>query len=663
MLTLLIFALMLSLIGLEAPLHAADYYASPSGNSSNPCTQVSPCDIVTGQNKGGGGDTLYVRGGTYSQGLGAGNSQIGGGASWTNAWTIQAFPGETPILPEINFTRATQYVIVDGLVFDGGGVREVGIIWHADHIRIQNSIIRNASAQGLTIDYTSAGNELLNSQIYDNGHACDGSNQCHGMYVKGPSTIIRNNRIHHNSAFGIHMYCGECPTVGFPGASNSIIDGNDIHHNNIYGAAGAGAVVLSYGTNIQFSNNLVYANGGDGSGAIWVYTNAVNPKLYHNTIYGNTSDAGIQVYSATGADIRNNIVYGNGGTIGGAGGSNTCANNLAQATASGCSGMIVGPPLFADAANGDFHLTSGSTALDAVACLGSVATDFEGTTRPQGTLCDAGADELLVTTAPTPTQVEFGVQPSTTVAGSTITPRITVRVEDSNGTLQPTTDAITLSLVGTLIPQASLIAVSADSTQSPAWRKELAIDGDVATGWHTQFSVPIPPQPHNIVLSFPTGNVNGVVYTPRPGPDTSGQIVGYNVYVSPDGVTWGTAVATGSFGLEFGGKTYGISWTPKNGSYLKFESTSSRDGAPYTSVAELQVMVSTAVGLEGVLTQSAVGGIATFTVNVPVAGTGYMIKATSGVLNSQLSKPFTITSLPSLLNDTPPQLQRVTPGR
>ncbi len=55
------------------------------------------------------------------------------------------------------------------------------------------------------------------------------------------------------------------------------------------------------------------------------------------------------------------------------------------------------PPLFADAANRDFHQLAGSPTVDAgVDSAANGATDFDGEGRPQGARTDIGADELPV---------------------------------------------------------------------------------------------------------------------------------------------------------------------------------------------------------------------------------------------------------------------------
>ena len=57
-------------------------------------------------------------------------------------------------------------------------------------------------------------------------------------------------------------------------------------------------------------------------------------------------------------------------------------------------GNIDADPLFADAANGDYHLTEGSPCIDTGTADGAPQTDFEGDDRPIGDGYDMGADEF-----------------------------------------------------------------------------------------------------------------------------------------------------------------------------------------------------------------------------------------------------------------------------
>lgn len=52
-------------------------------------------------------------------------------------------------------------------------------------------------------------------------------------------------------------------------------------------------------------------------------------------------------------------------------------------------------PLFVAAATGDYHLSTASPALDKGTAIATLATDADGSLRPQGAPFDIGAYELV----------------------------------------------------------------------------------------------------------------------------------------------------------------------------------------------------------------------------------------------------------------------------
>ncbi|GHA74183.1 discoidin domain-containing protein [Streptomyces canarius] len=73
------------------------------------------------------------------------------------------------------------------------------------------------------------------------------------------------------------------------------------------------------------------------------------------------------------------------------------------------------------------------------------------------------------------------------------------------------------------------------------------LDGDLGTFWHTQWSGPRAPMPHEIQLNLGGDNkVSCLYYLPRQD-SANGRIVNYEVYTSKDGTAWGNPVATGTW--------------------------------------------------------------------------------------------------------------------
>nr|WP_231399157.1 discoidin domain-containing protein [Longispora fulva] len=113
------------------------------------------------------------------------------------------------------------------------------------------------------------------------------------------------------------------------------------------------------------------------------------------------------------------------------------------------------------------------------------------------------------------------------------------------------------------------------------------LDGNAGTFWHTQWSGANPTPPHEIQLDLGASySVTNLYYLPRQS-GTNGRIARYEVYVSTDGTTWGTAVATGTFPNVSTERT--VTFTGKSGRYVRLRALSEVNGNPWTSVAELNV--------------------------------------------------------------------------
>lgn len=142
-----------------------------------------------------------------------------------------------------------------------------------------------------------------------------------------------------------------------------------------------------------------------------------------------------------------------------------------------------------------------------------------------------------------------------------------------------------------IIPQGQLSLVSVDSEELTGENDAgiNAIDGDSLTIWHTQWFSASPPPPHQITLSLGgTYTVTGLKYLPRNDGYENGFIADYNVYLSTDGSTWGSPVASGTFPNNPSEKT--ISFTGTSASFIRLVATSEVNGNPWTSAAEINVL-------------------------------------------------------------------------
>ena len=203
---------------------------------------------------------------------------------------------------------------------------------------------------------------------------------------------------------------------------------------------------------------------------------------------------------------------------------------------------------------------------------------------------------------PPSTTVPAG-QSSTTFAITTSTVSTTTNVNITatyNGNAQA---SLTVN-PGSLIPQAGWSLVSVDSQETACYNGAgiNAFDGNTTTLWHTQFCGSAPPTPHQISIYLGASyNLTGFQYLPRQDGSACGWIKDYALYVSNDGVNWGTAVAAGTFNYgnlntNCPGPGAGvppaqqIAFPLTTGQYIRLVALDELHGNPWTSVAELNVL-------------------------------------------------------------------------
>ncbi len=117
-----------------------------------------------------------------------------------------------------------------------------------------------------------------------------------------------------------------------------------------------------------------------------------------------------------------------------------------------------------------------------------------------------------------------------------------------------------------------------------------AMDGNPATMWHTDWILEEPPHPHQIDVDLTKSfEIRGFVYLPRQG-GGNGTIVNYECYVAETPESLTTPVARGSFTNSAGENTVLFS-SPIRGRYFRLKALSEVSGRPWTSIAELKLLV------------------------------------------------------------------------
>jgi len=356
------------------------YYVAKTGSDSNSCSQAQSQSTPKLTISGAfgclqPGDTLYVRAGTYTEEF---YYPAIAGTSWFNPVTLSAFSGDTvTIRPTggscgapcriFTFGPPHQYIVINAFILDCANCLYDVIKFDngAHHIRFSNNEIKNGHENGIL---GGNNNELINNDIHDNGT----TDFDHGIYNSGPGNLIQGNKVHHNKGWGIHIY-----NSGYTTISDNIVRGNYVYSNGTSGTRGPGILLGSGSNNIAY-NNIVQGN----IGGIQIGFSAVNATVYNNTIYSNRGDC-INVGSASNTVAKNNICYLNNSGITDAGVGTIQSNNL------------MSDPIFVNPAASDFHLQSGSSAINTGINLFSVGvtTDFDGFARPQAGNYDIGVYE------------------------------------------------------------------------------------------------------------------------------------------------------------------------------------------------------------------------------------------------------------------------------
>ncbi|WP_414582785.1 right-handed parallel beta-helix repeat-containing protein [Scytonema sp. PCC 10023] len=284
----------------------------------------------------------------------------------------------------------------DNSISDPLGTQESLSIWGVDGFEVANNTVKDGTREGIDIKTGSR-----NGSVHDNYITGQASiSGTYQGYQGGPALYIEANR---SNSFNIDVY-------------NNVVTGN----------VADGIVVADEVTDkgdlsdVRVYNNLVYGNGQEGVNpgrGIAVTSNVRNVEILNNTVANNVQAFDIDGsgyfgggYKPTDVVLRNNIfadsTYRNGliedaGNVtldnnlftdkyenlyeGGTGIDNLNANNNTKVASVG----------FVNSGGNDYHLTSGSAAIDTGSSeIGQYAQrDKDGVERPQGAGVDIGAYE------------------------------------------------------------------------------------------------------------------------------------------------------------------------------------------------------------------------------------------------------------------------------
>jgi len=347
---------------------AADYYvasptSTPAGSDTNAGSQTAPFKTIRkAASVVGAGDTVYLRGGTFTESVSLTTSGTSG--SWV---TFSAYPGELPILDgtgEVGtgFSSSTaQYVRVVGIAarnwrssgFGNGWVNDTGT--SNGNWQFINCIADGNGINGITF-YNATGLLIDESIVAHNGNQPPSwSSGVNLFHVSGDYTT---NIVRRTVSFENIDICGAAT------CANKSTDGS-------------GFILDQNSSGALFENNIGFRNGGSCIRINCPGAHIVNNTCYHDGL--NSNDTGPanpgEIYFSNGpggAIVVDNLAAASGWNntmsafVGGPAGSNNLAVNMNGPT-----------PFFTNPAGADFRLVAGATTvIDKGAAANAPSTDI-----------------------------------------------------------------------------------------------------------------------------------------------------------------------------------------------------------------------------------------------------------------------------------------------
>ena len=368
-----------------------------NGSDSNNGSEGSPWRTLSHANQQlTPGDTLYIRGGTYTEHL---NSDFTASGTADNRITISGYPGETVVFDGNNQssflyrvpTGASYITLKDfeitnysaSAIFLWSDVPKQG--WIFDGLNIYDSGLVNNGQHTGGIDFAYASDMTIRNCRFDN----IGWNlwNHHAIYMQAHTTDIKiyNNHVS-NMRFGGAVHGWHYPN------SNNVQVYNNIFTDNIWG------VILADGSeNVEIYNNTLVNNdygidlGQSGYDVTW---GVKNVTIKNNVTYSGSGETGLRVgsFNINDVTIDYNLWYASDSTPFVWNSSNWSLTQLRSNTPHGDNG-IQADPQFVNLGGRDYRLSSSSPGINSGASLPSISVDYDGVTRPQGPAYDMGAYE------------------------------------------------------------------------------------------------------------------------------------------------------------------------------------------------------------------------------------------------------------------------------
>jgi uncharacterized protein DUF1565 len=352
------------------PSTVALRYVATTGSDANQGTEARPWRSITkALTAAVPGDQVLVRAGTYSGTLGVGpNAGNVGPAVYASPRgtssapiTLQAYPGERPVIAAMVSLPSAQWFRMSGLIIDGAnapaGAQGVSLGNTSgaapSHVEISYNEIRNfqptsTHAQGI-LHYSGTDTALVGNRIH---HIGTQTFYDHAIYMKaGRRVVVANNVIHDiTGGYGLHIW-GD-------------FDDSWVIHNTVYASTASGFTI----------------GGNDDRGRPDRVVTANNILAGHTgTTDSHQGYAAKEYQPGVGNSTRHNLGWANAR-------SSSFALSTAVAPADNC----IADPKFASAAARDLRITPSSAATDAGEDFG-LLLDAAG--KPRDAQPDLGAYE------------------------------------------------------------------------------------------------------------------------------------------------------------------------------------------------------------------------------------------------------------------------------
>ncbi len=381
---------------------AAKYYVSTTGKDvgNEIGSLTAPFKtIAKGSRKLAAGDILYIRKGTYTEGM-FHNLQGLQGFAFRNGTAAgrtryAAYPGEelqvlikpAAIQHVVYIPAEVAYVEISGLILDGSNLNVVAGIsanvvkisrnsayQYPQHNLIFKNDIRNAF--GGSAVAVAGPNEIIGNKIHDTS--------AYGIYASGPPGLLESNTIYNSAGYGIHVY-------DFTTINDWVIRSNILFSNGkLYRGEPHPAVKITRGKH-YFYNNIIYGNF---AGGVNIWGKANQTLVANNTIYGNKTYGILVESNNQKVRVINNLAWGNNGRNDGL---QQIVNNGVNTS---LQSNLTTDPRVINAATRDFRLRTDSPAINKGVTLPEVPFDFTKSRRPAGAY-DIGAYEYGAASATT----------------------------------------------------------------------------------------------------------------------------------------------------------------------------------------------------------------------------------------------------------------------